>query len=116
MCEKLKWPPLCPVVGMRLADNFNQVVCMDLKEQIHGESWTLHLTDAATRYSAACLIKTMHENEIVRKIFSIWITYFGAPQTLLSDNGGEFSNETFRETSEKIQHINCHHCCRITIQ
>ena len=32
----------------------------DLKEYVHNESWILHLIDAATRYSAACMINTKH--------------------------------------------------------
>ena len=94
-----------PIVGLRLADNFNEVVSMDLKEYIHGESWILHLIDTATRYSAACLINTKKQDEIVKKIFSMWITYFGAPCKFLSDNGGEFANATFREMNEKLNVI-----------
>ena len=60
ICQKFKHPPSRPVVGLPLAANFNQVVCMDLKEYIHNKVWILHLIDAATRYSAACLIKTKH--------------------------------------------------------
>ena len=58
ICQKFVRPALRPVVGLNLANNFNQVVCMDLKEHIHNESWILHLIDAAMRYSAACLINT----------------------------------------------------------
>ena len=103
ICETFRKPPLKPVVGLRLADEFNQVVCLDLKEFHHKEfSWILHLIDASTRYSAACLVKTKMQEEIVRKIFNNWIAYFGAPQKMLTDNGGEFANETFREMNEKL--------------
>ena len=91
-----------PIVGMPLADKFNQVVCMDLKEHIHNESWILHMIDSATRYSVACLIKTKHQDEIVRNIYLMWIAYFGAPRKFLSDNGGEFSNDKYREMNEKL--------------
>ena len=102
LCLKYKRPPLRPVVGMPLADRFNQVVCMDLKEYVHNELWIFHLIDAATRYSAACLIRTKNQDEIVRNIYQIWIAYFGAPKQFLSDNGGEFSNEKYREMNEKL--------------
>ena len=65
ICQKFVCLPLCLVVGLNLANNFNQVVCMDLKEHIHNESWILHLIDAATRYSAACLTNTKHQDEIM---------------------------------------------------
>ena len=53
------------VVGLPLADNINKVVCMDLKEYIHNKVWILHVIDAATRYSAACLIRTKHPDKII---------------------------------------------------
>lgn len=102
ICIKFKRPPLRPVVGMPLADSFNQVVSMDLKEHVHNKSWIFHMIDTATRYSAACLVYSKKPNEIISKIFSIWITYFGCPRKFLSDCGGEFSNDLFREMSEKL--------------
>ena len=105
VCQKFKHPPSRPVAGLPLADNFNQVVCMDLKEYIHNKVWILHLIDAATRYSAACLIRTKHPEEIIRCVYLIWIAYFGSPKKIFSDNGGEFSNETYREMNEKIINI-----------
>ena len=52
-CLKRKPPPLRPVVGLPLANVFNDVVCMDLKEHRHHKSWILHIIDSATKYSAA---------------------------------------------------------------
>ena len=102
ICQKYKRAPLKPVVGLPLADRFNQVVCMDLKEYIHNKVWILHLIDGATRYSAACLITTKHQDEILRNIYLMWIGYFGYPGKFMSDNGGEFSNDKFREMNEKL--------------
>ena len=102
ICQKYKRAPLRPVVGLPLADRFNQVVCMDLKEYIHNKVWILHLIDGATRYSAASLITTKHQDEILRNIYLMWISYFGYPRKFMSDNGGEFSNEKFREMNEKL--------------
>ena len=102
ICRKYKQQPLPPVVGFPLADDFNQVVCMDLKELDHNESWILHLIDTGTRYSAACIVRTKHKVEIIRQIYRIWISYFGSPKKFMSDNGGEFSNDLFREMNEKL--------------
>ena len=76
VCQKFKSPPSRPVVGLPLADNFNQVASMDLKE------WILHLIDTATRYSAARLIRTKHPDEIIRRVYLIWIAYFGIPKKI----------------------------------
>ena len=62
ICMKSKHPSLCPIVGLPLASRFSQVVCMDLKEHAHNESWILHLIDSAISYSAACIIKTKKDN------------------------------------------------------
>ena len=101
-CHLSKKAPLRPIVGLPLADRFNQVVCMDLKEYKHNEIWILHLIDSATRYSAACLITTKRQDEIVKNIYMMWISYFGYPHKFMSDNGGEFSNDRFREMNEKL--------------
>jgi transposase InsO family protein len=87
---------------LRLSDRFNGAVALDLKEHVHNKSWILHIIDLFTRYSAACLIKTKRAEEIIKKVCSVWITNFGAPAMFLTDNGGEFSNESFRELNEKF--------------
>lgn len=102
ICLKFKRPSLRPIVTVPIASKFNEVVCMDLKEHMHNQSWILHLIDAATRYSAACLVFSKKADEIISSIFSIWIAYFGCPKKFLSDCGGEFSNESFREMNEKL--------------
>ena len=90
------------MVGFRLADKFNGVICMDLKEYIHNKIWILHIIDAATRYSAACLINTKDKNVVVSRIFQIWVGCFGAPKKIHTDNGGEFVNQVLEEMNEKL--------------
>ena len=57
-----------------LADFFDHLVSMDLKEPRAGKVWILHLIDAASRYSAASLIKTKKQNAAVARIFQIWVS------------------------------------------
>ena len=105
ICQKFKKPFVRPVVSLPLANRFNQVICMDLKEHIHNKSWILHIIDAATRFSAARLISSKKQDVIIENIFSMWICYFGSPSKILTDNGGEFSNESLREMNEKFNII-----------
>ena len=35
----------------------------------------------------------------------LWIACFGSPRKVLSHNGGEFSNETYREMNEKLNMV-----------
>ena len=101
-CRKYKAPLPRPVVGFPMAEEFNQVVCMDLKEVKKGKLWILHLVDAATRYTNAVLINTKRKEVVVNEIFQNWIKYFGSPVRFHSDNGGEFANETFTDMTEMI--------------
>ena len=102
ICVAYKAAPLKPVVSLPLANKFNQVVCLDLKEYVHNKVWILHMIDAATRYSQARLITTKRKEEIAKKIFEMWISFFGVPGTLMSDNGGEFVNNLYTEVSKKL--------------
>ena len=81
LCQKFRPPPPRPVVGLPLSDDFNQVVCMDLKEHIHNKEWILHLIDSKTRYSQACLIKSKNQEVVTEGIMMKWIAYFGAPHS-----------------------------------
>ena len=92
-CLKYKKPFSRLIVSLPLSDRFNQCVCMDLKEIEKGKLWILHLIDAATRYTAGCLIKTKKKEMVVCCIFKIWIAYFGSPEKFYSDCGGEFCNK-----------------------
>ena len=67
-CRKLKKPPLKPIVGFPMAQEFSEVVCMDLKEVGRG-LWILHSIDAATRYTNGVLIKNKKKDTVVKEIF-----------------------------------------------
>ena len=101
-CEKFRRPPLRPAVGLPLGSRFNDCVCMDLKELVHGQSWIILLIDSATRYCAARIIHSKRQDVIIQAVFMCWVSYFGPPNQFLSDNGGEFSNEGYREMNEKL--------------
>ena len=54
ICQGYKKTPPRPVVGLPLASNFNETVCLDLITIKQG-TWIVHLIDAFSRYSAACV-------------------------------------------------------------
>lgn len=102
LCQEYRKAPLRPVVSIPKDYRFNDVVSMDLKELTNIKSWILHLIDVGTRYSQGCIVKTKCKNVIVKKIFQIWVAYFGCPGRFHSDNGGEFANDVFTEMNEKL--------------
>ena len=99
ICQEYLKPPPRPVVGLPMATTFNECVAMDLKW--FGNVHLLHLIDHATRLSACAVIRSKKPEVIIREVFRIWIGIYGCPEKFLSDNGGEFSNDAFRELCEK---------------
>ena len=74
-----------------LPDNFNGTVAMDLKF-LEG-SIILILIDLATRYCVAPIIKDKIAETAIRSIFMCWITIYGVPSQILSDNRRDFNND-----------------------
>ena len=103
LCQRYKRTPSRPVVGFPLASRFNEVVSMDLKD-IAGVK-IIHLIDNFSRYSAALRVNSKDSEEVINAIFKVWIAYFGAPEQFLSDNGGEFDNEKFRDSAQNLNII-----------
>ena len=100
ICLRYKRPQLRPVVGFSLAHDFNETVAMDLKP--FRNIYIFHMIDHATRYSAGAIIHSKQKEVIIDKIFKHWISLFGTPKLFLSDNGGEFNNDIFREMGEQL--------------
>ena len=62
----------------------------------------LHLVGHVTHYGASRVIYTKRKEEIIKKIFQIWISIFGSAKKFLIDNGGELDNYEFRSLSENV--------------
>ena len=100
LCKRYKKPKLRPVVGFALAKDFNEVISVDLKDILQHKIF--HMVDNATRYSAVAVITGKLKEIIVDKFFKHWVALFGFPGRILSDNGGEFNNNLFREMCEQL--------------
>ena len=98
VCITLKRPVPRPVVGLPIAQRFNDVVAMDLKS--FGGVYFLVLIDHATRYCASVVINNKKPATIVQALMLMWIPIFGPPAKFLFDNGGEFVNEEMRQLGE----------------
>ena len=57
----------------------------------------LVMTDYVTKFQVAVPLKTKTEVEVARKLWDNWITIFGPPAVLLSDNGTEFCDKVVKE-------------------
>ena len=77
VCIEFQRPPPRPVVGLPMATTFGECVAMDLK-MFHGTK-LLHMIDHATRLSACAIVKSKQPEEIISKIFKMWISVYGRP-------------------------------------
>ena len=100
-CKRYRTKPLRPVVAFPSASTFNERMAVDLK-QFGKNIYILHMIDHVTRYSSACIITDKNKETIVKGISENWIRLFGAPQSILSDNGGEFVNQALTDLAEKF--------------
>ena len=97
-CMKFQRAPPRPVVGLPMARKFNETIAMDLK--VWNQVYFLVIIDLATRFCAAAVISNKQPSTIIRTLFTCWITTFGSPKKILTDNGREFNNEELRELGE----------------
>lgn len=97
-CKQYKRPVPRPVVGLPLATDFNETVAVDLNELEPG-LWYLHVIDEFTHFSAGSIKRS---SEFVKKFLECWLSKYGAPKCLYSDNGGEFNNDEVRDMAENF--------------
>ena len=100
ICQRYKRALPKPIVSMPLAKIFYEHIAMDLKDI--GSKKIIHLIDHATRFSAATVIPSKKRGVIIDAVLKIWVSIFGSPKKILSDNGGEFKNDDFAEMAEKL--------------
>lgn len=103
ICVRYKQPGRKPVVCMPLAKDFNDTVAMDLKIYDKNKGIYLqHQIDHRTRFSTVKVIRSKDKEEIVSSVFTHWINIFGPPKKFMTDNGGEYVNNSFMDLCEKL--------------
>ena len=100
-CKRhMKVPPR-PVVSVPIGTQFLEVVAMDLKHW-RDNIWILHLIDSFSRYSSGCIVRNKKPETIVNGIFECWVRFLGVPKKFLTDNGGEFVNDSFMDMADNL--------------
>ena len=100
ICQRFARPPPRPVVGFPRARRFNINIAVDLKQ--FGSRHMIHFIDHFTKFSVCVIINDKKKETILRAFLECWIAIFGGPEALLSDNGGEFNNDDFKQLCEKF--------------
>ena len=98
-CEVFSKTPSRPVVAMPEAQDFGDLVVMDLKAWKKG--YLLHMVDAFSRFSISVAIKDKTPQTVANHFLVNWVgAGYGLCKKLKFDNGGEFSNSEMREVSD----------------
>ena len=102
ICHKFKRAGPKPAVAFSHANDFNQIVALDLHE-ISPNLYYLHVIDLFSRLSAASIIRSKSPEVITDEFMKIWVGIYGSPEVgVYTDNGGEFNNELFLNMAEKL--------------
>ena len=103
VCIKFKKSIPRPKVSPPMASNFNQVVCMDLKIWPKYNLIILYMIDMFSRYVVATIIPNKKPESVIDSFLDNWVLkMFGAPESILVDNGGEFYNNKMRDLCENF--------------
>ena len=77
-----------------MSQDFNDMLCMDLKVWPKHKVIILYIIDIFSRFTAAYIVADKKPESIIKPFLESWIlTRFGAPRSILVDNGGEFVNQ-----------------------
>lgn len=100
ICIRHKRTPPRPVVGLPMANRFNDLLQLDMGE-INGERF-LVMIDSYTKYTQACWTTSKNSEEIIKHIVHHWISRYGTPRKILSDAGREFHNDNMEIFTSKM--------------
>ena len=98
-CIKFKRALPRPVVGLSKEKDFDETISLDLHE-INSRLYYFRIIDEFTRYSNAVIFKKKLSS--LTAFIKNWLSIFGAPKRLFSDNGEEFISDKFYEMCERF--------------
>ena len=85
----------------------NEVLYIDLvgplPETPDGMRYILTMQDGFSRYSAACTLPNKEAVTVANALLDAWITKFGCPVRIHSDQGKEFQNSIWTQLCDRLQ-------------
>ena len=77
------------------------MICIDIVGPIlpinNGFQYILGIIDVFSRYVKFTPLKVINAKSIAQKIMDVWISYFGIPKIIHSDNGAQFHSDLIKE-------------------
>ena len=102
-CLLRKRTPDRPAVAPPMANDFGQVLTIDLKVwDMNKNVYIMYMIDMFTRFQVAAVIRSKEPGEIVKTLLLKWMPIFGRVEKILTDNGTEFCNEEMREVASSF--------------
>ena len=109
-CEcSRKHSPLLKAAGLQLfnATSFNECVSVDVVGPYPSDSETGHqyivsILDRFTRWVELIPVTRQDARTVATKVLDTWISRYGCPQQLLTDNGPAFISEVWRELCHRV--------------
>ncbi|KAL7289575.1 hypothetical protein TKK_0016543 [Trichogramma kaykai] len=71
--------------------------CLQCQQESEGYIYALTMIDRYSRWPEATLLKDMHASTVAGAFVETWVTRFGAPEIITSDQGSQFESELFTE-------------------
>ena len=106
-CQLAKSTPAnpAPLQSLPIPDAPNVRVHLDLMGPLKStdeNKYILVITDAWTKYADVVPLKSKTAEEVAQAFIDNWICTFSCPKTILTDNGGEFTNKVMEEITKKM--------------
>ena len=105
-CILRKRTPDRPAVAPPMANDFGQVLGMDLKIWDKNKGiYILYMIDCFTRFQVASVIRSKEPSEVIKAFTLKWLPTFGRIEKIMTDNGTEFCNQEMQEVAAALDVI-----------
>lgn len=107
ICIRTNVPPIpsFPLQKLPVADDFNTRIHLDLLGPLpdnSGAKYVLAVVDAYSKFLQVVPLENKSMDVVASAFFDSWISQFGTPKLIVSDQGKEFVNSCFQLLDRKL--------------
>jgi len=97
-----KFHPATPIEITGVCDRVGLDLICGLPKTKRGHKYIMTLQDSLSKFPVAVPLRTKSQAEVTRKYWESWITCFGPPKILITDQGPEFTSSLFEELNKMV--------------
>ena len=97
-----KYHPATPITITGVGDKIGIDLIGGLPKTKRGNKWIMTMVDSLSKFPVAIPLKTKSKAEVARAYWENWVTLYGPPKEILTDQGTEFTNSLFEEMNKMI--------------